>query len=349
MTFVNSINMILIKRILTFKINKSKEFFRCFCSADNDSLETVKQNQIQWPKDYNDKPLEPSDTNFSTMSPVLRPTFNLAAYVNESYSLQQLVKLGVELYKFDSDPKVMETILKLDFERDMKPYIRFVHDCGVPEEKLGNFFTKNPMIFTEHMDDLITRINYLEYKKFTKEMITTIIQKHPKWLSQSTIDIDKSLGFYQSNFCLSGENVRNFVTKLPKLITWPKKSVNLIMFSLNEEMGFNRSERKRLLLIQPKVYIMSKHHLLQRFNYIHNIMEINHDRIILEPQVLTSRLFRIKQRHEYLKYLNRAQYDPTKANYVSLLMLVSGNDSEFCINVAKTSVEMFNSYLKTVQ
>lgn len=341
--------MILIKRILlSSRINKQKKFFRCFCNS-NDTLETVKLNQFQWPKEYNDSPLEPNVTDLSTLSPALRPTFNLAAYVNESYSLQQLVKLGVELYKFDSNPKIMETILKLDFDHDMKPYIRFVHDCGVPVEELGKFFTKNPLIFAEHMDDLITRINYLEHKKFNKEMITTIIRKHPKWLSHGTIDIDTSLGFFQQKFYLSGDNIRNVVTKLPKLITWPKKSVNLIMFSLNEEMGFNRSERKRLLLTQPKLYTMSKNHLLQRFNYIHNTMNINHDHIVLEPQVLSCRLFRIKQRHEYLKYLNRVQYNPTKPNYVSLLKLVSGNDSDFCLNIAKTSVEMFNSYLKTVQ
>lgn len=340
--------MILIKRLLSSRINKQKEFLRCFCSS-NDALETVKLNQFQWPKEYNDSPLEPNVTDLSTLSPALRPTFNLAAYVNESYSLQQLVKLGVELYKFDSNPKIMEMILKLDFERDMKPYIRFINDCGVPVAELGTFFTKNPMIFTEHVDDLITRINYLEHKNFDKEMITTIIRKNPKWLSHSTIDIDTSLGFFQNKFYLSGDNIRNVVTKLPKLITWPKKSVNLIMFSLNEEMGFNRSERKRLLLTQPKLYTMSKNHLLQRFNYIHNTMDINHDRIVLEPQVLSCRLFRIKQRHEYLKYLNRVQYNPTKPNYVSLIKLVSGNDLEFCLNVAKTSIEMFNSYLKTVQ
>lgn len=340
--------MILIKRILPYKTNNLKELFRCFCSADN-TLETIKLNTIQWPKEYNETPLDPNVTNFSTISPVLRPTFNLAAYVNESYSLQQLVKLGVQLYKFDNNPKLMETILKLDFERDMKPYIRFIHDCGVPVEELGYFFTKNPMIFTEHIEDLITRINYLEHKKFNKEMITTIIRKHPKWLSYSTVEIDTSLGFFQTKFYLSGDNVRNISMKVPKLITWPKQSVNLIMFSLNEEMGFNRSERKRLLLTHPKLYTMSKHHLLQRFNYVHNTMNINHDRIVLEPQVMSSRLFRIKQRHEYLKYLNRAQYDPTKPNYVSLTKLVSGNDSEFCLNVAKTGVEMFNSYLKTVQ
>lgn len=339
--------MNLIKRVSSLRIYKQREFFRCFCSSDN-ILEPIKLNQIQWPKDYNDLPLETNDTDFSTLSPALRPTFNLAAYVNESYSLQQLVKLGVEIYKFDKDPQVMETILKLDFERDMKPYIRFINDCGVPVEELGTFITKNPMIFAEHMDDLMARINYLECKKFSKEMITTIIRKHPKWLSQSTVDIDTSLGFFQTKFYLSGDNVRNTVVQLPKLITWPKRSVNLVMFSLNEEMGFNRSQRKRLLLIHPKLYIMSKNHLLQRFDFLHNTMDVSHERLVLEPQVMTSRLFRTKQRHEYLKHLNRAQYDPTKPNYVSLLKLVSGDDSDFCLNVAKTSVEMFNSYLKTI-
>lgn len=338
--------MILIKPVLSLRVFKPRKLFRCFCSADN-TLETIKQNQ--WPKDYNDAPLEPNVTNFSTISPALRPTFNLAAYVNESYSLQQLVKLGVELYKFDNKPEIMETILKLDFERDMKPYIQFLLDCGVPIEELGTFLTKNPMIFTVHMDDLMTRINYLEYKKFSQEMITTIIRKHPNWLSQNTVDIDTSLGFFQTTFYLSGDNVRSVVTKLPKLITWPKKSVNLILFSLNEEMGFNRSQRKRLLLTYPRVYIMSKHSLLQRFDYLHNTMQISHERLILEPQVMSSRLSRLKQRHEYLKYLNKVQYDPTKPNYVSIFKLVSGNDSEFCLNIAKTSVEKFNSYLKTVQ
>lgn len=339
--------MFSIKCVQSFRINNIQKEIRCFCSTKN-TLEPIKLNQIQWSKDYNNFPLEPNDTNLSTISPALRPTFNLAAYVNESYSLQQLVKLGVEIYKFDINPKIMETILKLDFERDMKPYIRFINDCGVPVEELGQFFTKNPMIFTEHMDDLITRINYLEHKKFNKQMITTIIRKNPKWLSHSTIDIDTSIGFFQNKFYLSGDNIRSVVTKLPKLITYPKKPVSLMMFSLNEEMGFNRSERKRFLLTYPRLYTMSKNHVLQRFNYIHNIMNINHDRIILEPHVMSCRLFRIKQRHEYLKYLNRAQYDPTKPNYVSLSKLISGSDSEFCMDIAKTNIELFNTYLKTV-
>ncbi|XP_050428535.1 transcription termination factor 3, mitochondrial [Adelges cooleyi] len=339
--------MFLIRKLLHPKSNNFKEFIKCYVTSKN-SLETIEPNEIQWTPDYNQVPLAPNNTDFSSISPALRPTFNLASYVNESPTLQELVKLGVELYKFDGKPDVMETILKLNFERDMKPYIQFVYNCGVPTEELGTFFTKNPMIFTQHMDDLVTRINYLEYRKFSREMITEVIRKHPMWLSYSTVDIDASLGFFQNKFYLSGDNVRSVTTKLPRLITWPKRAVNLIMFSLDEEMGFNRSERKKLLLVYPKVYIMSKHHLLQRFNYVHHSMGISHDSIVIEPKILSSRLFRIKQRHEYLKYLNRAQYDCTKPNFVPLIKIVEGSDSEFCVNIAKTSVEMFNTYLKTV-
>lgn len=319
-----------------------------YCTISKNYLDNVQQSVIERPKDYNQAPLAINNVDFSNIRPALRSTFNLASYVNESPSLQELVKLGVELYKFDSKPEIMSTILKLDFERDMKPYIQFVYDCGVSADSLGKFFTKNPMIFTEHLDDLNTRINYLKYKKFTKEMISVILQKHPQWLSHSTVDIDSSLGFFQSKFYLAGNDIRNITVKLPKLITWPKSSVNLIMFSLNEEMGFNRSERKRLLLIYPKIYIMSKHHLLQRFIYVHETMGINHDRIVLEPKILSCRLNRIKQRHEYLKYLKKDQYNPTKPQYIPLSNIFEGTDSEFCVNIAKTSVEMFNTYLKAV-
>ncbi|XP_050535933.1 transcription termination factor 3, mitochondrial [Daktulosphaira vitifoliae] len=336
-----------IQRFFYLKNKNVVEIYK-YCTISTNSLDSIHKNEIESPKDYNQAPLVLNNIDFSNIRPALRPTFNLASYVNESSSLQKLVKLGVELYKFDNKPDIMSTILKLDFERDMKQYIQFVFDCGVPADCLGKFFTKNPMIFTEHIDDLNTRINYLKYKNFTKEMISFILQKHPKWLSHSTIDIDASLGFFQSQFYLSGDDIRNITVKLPKLITWSKSNVHLIIFSLNEEMGFNRSERKRLLLIYPKIYIMSKHHLLQRFIYIHETMGINHDRIVLEPKILSCRLNRIKHRHEYLKYLNKDQYNPTKPQYVSLSNIFEGTDPEFCVNIAKTSVEMFNTYLKTV-
>lgn len=66
------------------------------------------------------------------------------------------------------------------------------------------------------------------------------------------------------------------------------------------------------------------------------------------PKVLTSRKFRIQQRHLFLEKLGRAQYDPKKEHYVSLEKLVAGTDSEFCANVAKSSVQAYNTFLKSL-
>lgn len=45
--------------------------------------------------------------------------------------------------------------------------------------------------------------------------------------------------------------------------------------------------------------------------------------------------------------MKKAQYDPSKPMYVSPRALISGTDLEFCRDIAKTSVELYNEFLKT--
>lgn len=59
---------------------------------------------------------------------------------------------------------------------------RFLHDLGVPSDELGHFITINPWIFKEDLDDLQVRVNYLQSKKFSADMITRIVRKNPCWL-----------------------------------------------------------------------------------------------------------------------------------------------------------------------
>lgn len=88
--------------------------------------------------------------------------------------------------------------------------------------------------------------------------------------------------------------------------------------------------------------------LLRRFDFAHNQMGLSHAKIIQFPQVLLTREFKLRERHGFLKLLGRDQYDPSKANYVSPKALVSGTDAEFCTNIAKTSLQALNDYLKTL-
>ncbi|KAK8735463.1 hypothetical protein OTU49_005404 [Cherax quadricarinatus] len=118
-------------------------------------------------------------------------------------------------------------------------------------------------------------------------------------------------------------------------------------FAIEEEMGFSPSEMKSLLLSQPKIWRANGVSLLRRFEIAHNQIGLSHSQIVQFPQILMSRDFRIKQRHDYLKLIGRDQYDPLKPNYVSPSALVSSDDVEFCTTIAKTSVQNFNDFLKT--
>lgn len=127
--------------------------------------------------------LEECVEDISHIAPYLKPTFNFAAYVNKSETLQELLKLGVNLYKLEKDIDVPPFILSLKFEENIKPYVIFLYDLGLNEEDIGELITKNPFIFKEDLDDLMVRINYLKTKKFDNAMIQRIVSKNPYWLS----------------------------------------------------------------------------------------------------------------------------------------------------------------------
>ncbi|KAK9503832.1 hypothetical protein O3M35_010306 [Rhynocoris fuscipes] len=292
-------------------------------------------------------PLDICKEDVSDYAPFLAPTYNIAAYVNKSPSLQQFIKLGVDLHRIEKKG-LIELLLKNDFERDVKKYIKFLYNVGVPPEEYGHFFTENLEILKEDLDNLIIRTQYLLSKKFTNQDIVRIISKNPKWISHRADDIDSRLGFFQDNFHLTGDEVRYVVVKMPKLITYRLRHVEENHFTIKEEMGFKTNEIKKILLGKPKIFVLNRNLLTQRLDFIINSMKIPHEVISLQPGVVTSRLERIKQRHNFLVLMNKAQYDCNQPVYISLHDLVRGNDAEFCEKVAGTSVLTYNAFLKTL-
>lgn len=201
--------------------------------ADDDKLVTVDRAQL--------KPLQPS--------------FNFAAYVNDSETLQNFVHLGVDLSKLEKRKGIMDFVMKLDFERDVKKYLLFLSDLGVPSEAFGFFFTKNPLICKESIEDLTTRVYYLQSKRFSVEQIQRIVSGNPYWLSFSTQRIDRRLGFFQKNFSLTGDELREVASKAPRLITYSIAHVKASSFSIREEMGFSKDEVKSLFLSRPSLWM----------------------------------------------------------------------------------------------
>lgn len=128
------------------------------------------------------KALEIIEEDVSGTTPNFKNTYNIAAYVNRSETLQNLVHLNVNLSKIEKMPHVAEKFLRLDFEKDMKNHILFIQDY-VGMDAVGDFITKNPMILFEDLNDLHTRVNYLSSKHFMDSEIKRIICKNPFWLS----------------------------------------------------------------------------------------------------------------------------------------------------------------------
>jgi len=147
-----------------------------------------------------------TELDVSDIVPALpKKSFSLAAYVNESETLSSLVKLGANLSKIEErDMGVAERLIKLDFERDVKPVLLFLRQCDVKECDIGECITRNPHILFEPTDDMEVRVNYLESKRFTKESIAYIVSKAPHILTLSTKETDARLGYLQREFLLSG-------------------------------------------------------------------------------------------------------------------------------------------------
>ena len=84
------------------------------------------------------------------------------------------------------------------------------------------------------------------------------------------------------------------------------------------------------------------------FNVLHHKMDIPHSLMVVWPKILEAQTIDLEQRHRFLLKVNRAQYDPTKENYVSLKQLVATKDEEFCIEIAQASLLEYYNFLKTI-
>jgi len=177
----------------------------CDEEAGDMSLSAVIHSDVEL-SDVSKGELRQSEPDVSGIVPALpKKSFSLAAYVNESKTLRNLVMLGVNLSKIEErDISLAEKLVKLDFEHDVKPVLLFLHQCDVKECDIGECITRNPLLLTESIDDMQVRVNYLESKRFSKESIAKIVSKAPHVLTSATKETDTQLGYLQQDFMLSG-------------------------------------------------------------------------------------------------------------------------------------------------
>ncbi|XP_059412226.1 transcription termination factor 3, mitochondrial isoform X1 [Carassius carassius] len=277
-----------------------------------------------------------------TESSTLRP------YVDKSETLSKLVQLGVNLWKLEQRPNVGSMLVRLDFHADVAPKLLFLKDLGVEESKLGQLLTKNPFILTENLDNLEARVSYLKSKKFSKQSVAAMVSKAPYLLNFSVERLDNRLGFFQKQLGVSAEKTRDVVTRLPKLLCGSLEPIKENLKVCELEFGFRGNEIQHIVTTVPKVLIANKRKLTQIFDFVHNTMDVPHSLIAKFPQVLNAKFLRIRERHLFLEYLGRAQYQPSQPSYISLDRVVFLPDDVFCSEVALATLEDFERFQKTL-
>ncbi|XP_030003073.1 transcription termination factor 3, mitochondrial [Sphaeramia orbicularis] len=273
---------------------------------------------------------------------------SLKEYVDQSETLSKLVQLGVNLWKLEQRPNVGSMLLRLDFETDVVPRLLFLKDIGVEDSRFGYIITHNPFILTESLENLQSRVKYLKSKKFSSETVASMVSRAPYLLNFSVKRLDNRLGFYQQELSLSVSNTRNIVARLPRLLCGSLEPVKENLKVCEIEFGLKKNEIQHIIIAVPKVLTANKKKLTQIFNFLHNTMNIPHRLIVKFPQVLNSKYLRIRERHLFLQYLGKAQYDPAQSNYISLDRLVSLPDETFCTEVALATLDDFYLFQKTL-
>ncbi|XP_047461200.1 transcription termination factor 3, mitochondrial [Mugil cephalus] len=273
---------------------------------------------------------------------------SLRDYVDSSETLSKLVQLGVNLWKLEQMPNVGSMLLRLDFNTDVAPRLLFLKEIGVEDSHLGYIITRNPFILTEDLNNLRARVNYLKSKMFSSETVASMVSRAPFLLNFSVKRLDNRLGFYQQQLSLSASNTRNIVARLPRLLCGSLEPVKENLKVCEIEFGFKKNEIQHIAIAVPKVLTANKRKLTQIFDYLHNTMKVPHYLITKFPQVLNSKYLRLRERHLFLEYLGKAQYDPTLPNYISLDRLVSLPDETFCTELASATLEDFYMFQKTL-
>lgn len=274
-------------------------------------------------------------------------SYNLAPYINHSPNLKVLFKQGVDLSNLEKKFDVANFIIKLDNESFLKK-INFYNTKLYLKDQLGRIITRCPEILMELEQNIDVRLYYFKSKLFSDESISIMIIKTPKLLITPIKSLDENIGFIQKLFQLDGKELRHVISRLPKIIFHSRFSLQENVLSLDQFLGFKKDEIKLILLSDPRILIAGKYEIQQRFTYLHNTMKLTHDHLLHWPTILRTRISTIKPRHEFLVSINKNQYHKKLEHFVPLQALAIGDDIQFCTEVAKVPLQLYNDFLKTL-
>lgn len=283
-----------------------------------------------------------------SFGPLAPPSFNLAAYANRSHTIQQLVKLGVDLSKIEADRGVAHFAIHADFDLHIKDHIRWLVDFGIEPDELGAFITEYPRVFEETLERLQQRVDYFKSKKFRRQQIVKMVKEYPPLLKKSFIEVDSILGFIQKEYQLKGYQVRSMLIEYPKLVSLEPMQIRLQTFALKEDIGFEKGQIRHVVMTVPSILGQHRQEMVNIFDHLHSKNNISHELVLKFPEVLVGGFQTVKNRLAYLKVLKRDQFDPAEPLFVPLTCLSHGSDLAFAEKFARTSLDDYDLFLRNL-
>lgn len=281
------------------------------------------------------------------VKPNLQPSFNFASYVNDSPLLTELIGLGVDLVKWEKG-QIPDEVIQMDLTHDLKPILRHMRKIGIKDSDIGSILTRNPYILINGPSEFKEKTNYFLRKKFTPDQLATIAKGAPQLFSRSIEAIDARLGFFQQSYSLTGDQLRDVIVEHPELFRMKLDYVKKVNFRMNKVLRFKPNEIRELFVTVPSIFTMHETTLERRFNQLHDVMLIPHQSLVKFPYLLRVPVIVIKQRHKFLKTVEKAVYDPLEDGYTSLTAFTDYDDENFASKFAGVDYETYRNFLKTL-
>ncbi|KAF5394092.1 hypothetical protein PHET_12246 [Paragonimus heterotremus] len=166
----------------------------------------------------------------NSLTPIIPPSGNLAAYVPRSYTLSQLVRLGVDLSRLEAIPGAANFLVKLDFHKSVEPVLWKLHHHGFRAAQIARVCTAFPKVFQLPLNEIDSRINYFVQRGFNTSIIPEMFYRCPVILASTSIDIDRKLGNIQVLFQLAADDLRACITSVPKVTVHPLGKIKVSEF-----------------------------------------------------------------------------------------------------------------------
>uniref|UniRef100_A0A0N5BXY2 Uncharacterized protein n=1 Tax=Strongyloides papillosus TaxID=174720 RepID=A0A0N5BXY2_STREA len=330
------------------EIKKAQLYMTPIDRDNKNSYRTVIYNEGELDNTDLSKPPSPENPHPFDPNTCLPPTYgrSLVSFVNYLPLLQNLVDIGVDLFDIDTNTSIGRHIVRLDWETDVLPKIQWlVEEVGVDVQALGDYLTRNPYFLLQDLNDMRVRVNYLSIKKFKKEEISKIITENRYWINNKVEIIDRRLGWLQRTFKCKPIEIRNLIVKEPRVIMFGTGPIQRLIQILSERRIMVYEQRK-MLLDDPRVFMMDASHIQLTLGYCINQMKLETKQIVENPLLLRCPISGLKRRHTFLKQLKLAQYNPNEENHIPLDLFIHPSDKVFAERACRVTIDVYNNFIK---